>query len=985
MVERKAFTFVSLAAGSLGGILGLKAAGGKPRFVCDPRATCLKNIEQNFPDVPCQRVDARWFANRKEKGAADLLHRAKLKVGELNILEASVLHGKREAASKELPNFYDIFSITKRVRPEILLALGPAELSTNKNLPHFENQLEHIRFLRPKEAVLQRAYYVGHRVLNSADYGVSVAKSYTVIVGIRKDIAQKCSIAADLAILSLFPSPANFEPRPLREALANIRNKLGEEEFWEKEILSNTLLLKASRFLKKEPATTTYLSAAGEHQLRKLGYKKNGATHVFRCSFDSALPDISDYDPRDLDNWGLVHPSRNRCLTSSEISAAVGLPANLTLAGNELEKAIISAQSIPPALVKAVTENVLLSLNNPSKTKLAGNDINDIALKIQLVENLKAKDETVRVYNCDTDLGDSFARELQGATPGGKHFDYIFDADEIGQDFVVLGPVDPTSGRRPVIGGIKRGVYSQDDRRRLVSAINHIRGVSEYRGSCSPEPIRSEIIKDLEAKQRKYELSLDKRSYRVWINPKKDEKEGHWDRWRTNPIPSATEGWSLDKNTRMPQLSKTFTNNPKLKEDFDYLNEKANYAYLKIAPVEFKKQLKFIKGRMNPKYTLGKTVFTSLAINKYGDEMPAMNFHIDSGDNNSGLTSITVFNNGNYNGGYFVLPQYKVAFKVGDSDVFVGNSRKVHGVTKIEGNGQRLSVVSYANTALGYDEYTAHAYPPKSPRPNFKWTSYKIAIPSYKRPETLKKKTLMLLSRHNIDPKRVTVFVANESERKIYEKALKDSQYKKLIVGEHGIKNIRNFMWNFYPENTPVIFIDDDISDLLMFPAGSPFSQDEEKHTLVPVRDLERDLISAGFNMMRENSAYIWGIYAVINDYFMKNRVAVGLYFIVGSFFGAIIRHCKDLECNTDEKEDYERSIQHFIKDGRVVRLDFATAETAYYKEPGGLNSARRNSAVSEGAEYLLKRYPKYCEDAGIRDKGQNKGMREIRLKEDFG
>jgi hypothetical protein len=33
----------------------------------------------------------------------------------------------------------------------------------------------------------------------------------------------------------------------------------------------------------------------------------------------------------------------------------------------------------------------------------------------------------------------------------------------------------------------------------------------------------------------------------------------------------------------------------------------------------------------------------------------------------------------------------------------------------------------------------------------------------------------------------------------------------------------------------------------------------------------------------------------------------------------------------------------------------------------------------------MLKKYPKYCEDGGIRDKGQNKGMREIRLKEDLG
>ena len=37
---------------------------------------------------------------------------------------------------------------------------------------------------------------------------------------------------------------------------------------------------------------------------------------------------------------------------------------------------------------------------------------------------------------------------------------------------------------------------------------------------------------------------------------------------------------------------------------------------------------------------------------------------------------------------------------------------------------------------------------------------YQIAIPSYKRPETIKKKTLKVLESHNIDPAKVTIFVA---------------------------------------------------------------------------------------------------------------------------------------------------------------------------------------------------------------------------------
>ena len=44
---------------------------------------------------------------------------------------------------------------------------------------------------------------------------------------------------------------------------------------------------------------------------------------------------------------------------------------------------------------------------------------------------------------------------------------------------------------------------------------------------------------------------------------------------------------------------------------------------------------------------------------------------------------------------------------------------------------------------------------------------YKIAIPSYKRSETIKNKTLKLLNDYGIDKKRITIFVANKEEEKL--------------------------------------------------------------------------------------------------------------------------------------------------------------------------------------------------------------------------
>ena len=49
---------------------------------------------------------------------------------------------------------------------------------------------------------------------------------------------------------------------------------------------------------------------------------------------------------------------------------------------------------------------------------------------------------------------------------------------------------------------------------------------------------------------------------------------------------------------------------------------------------------------------------------------------------------------------------------------------------------------------------------------------YVVAIPSYKRPHTLKNKTLKILQDHKIDPKRIDIFVADKQQENIYKNEL---------------------------------------------------------------------------------------------------------------------------------------------------------------------------------------------------------------------
>jgi hypothetical protein len=78
-----------------------------------------------------------------------------------------------------------------------------------------------------------------------------------------------------------------------------------------------------------------------------------------------------------------------------------------------------------------------------------------------------------------------------------------------------------------------------------------------------------------------------------------------------------------------------------------------------------------------------------------------------------------------------------------------------------------------------------------------------------------------------------------------------------------------------------------------------------------------------------------------------------------------------------DDKEDFERSLQYYVKDGRVVRLDDITAKTKYYGV-GGMQEKRTEKTILEGAETLVKRYPGLCK-MYIRE---STGHAELRLRD---
>ena len=262
------------------------------------------------------------------------------------------------------------------------------------------------------------------------------------------------------------------------------------------------------------------------------------------------------------------------------------------------------------------------------------------------------------------------------------------------------------------------------------------------------------------------------------------------------------------------------------------------------------------------------------------------------------------------------------------------------------------------------------------------YENYVIAIPSYKRPKTFIKRTFPLLLKYKIDPSKIHVFVANQEEKEEYEKILEGYAFGKIIIGKVGIMEIRNFMANYFDEGQRIFYLDDDIYEIHEC-INLIDNYNKIHNKLIELDDLNKFIIN-GFYECEKLGLSNWGVYVVDNPYFMKpsgvelkKYTTTKINYIMGGFNGVI--NNRDCEIRTiSDKEDYERSIKYYLKDGGLLRFNNVSFKTKCYKEPGGMqfDKKRTKERVFDCAKYLVKKYPNLCK-LNLKKKS---GFAEIRL-----
>lgn len=218
----------------------------------------------------------------------------------------------------------------------------------------------------------------------------------------------------------------------------------------------------------------------------------------------------------------------------------------------------------------------------------------------------------------------------------------------------------------------------------------------------------------------------------------------------------------------------------------------------------------------------------------------------------------------------------------------------------------------------------------------------RYVIPSYRRINTLKEKTFALLERHNIPTEQIFIFTSPD-ELSSYQVAFPKCN---VVCGELGLKNQRNYITNYFLQGDPLVSFDDDIESLHIL----------KDNKLIELEDL-KEFVKECFEGLKQFNLSMWGIYPIKNAFFMKQTRTTDLKFCIGHMFGVF--NCKDIQLTLDLKDDYERVLRFYKRDGGVLRINYVCAKTKMYASGGiNLKKKQRLKENMESAKRLIDLFP---------------------------
>lgn len=222
--------------------------------------------------------------------------------------------------------------------------------------------------------------------------------------------------------------------------------------------------------------------------------------------------------------------------------------------------------------------------------------------------------------------------------------------------------------------------------------------------------------------------------------------------------------------------------------------------------------------------------------------------------------------------------------------------------------------------------------------------------------------TLTFLKRMGIPMSRVRIYVSDHSQKWAYEEILGPSI--DLVVGGPTLRDKRNHILLEASQGQKILCFDDDVKNIIVKNPGSTMAdaRKDQGHWITPQEF--HDMVVQGFQECERHGAHLWGVQATNNPAFCKDKVSVGLKFICGAMYGQIVRDTSQILTSYNFKEDFERTMRHYMLDGCVVRLEKFGLDTVYFSKSGGTASQgyqKRFELMNHEIDLLIHEFPGIC------------------------
>lgn len=311
---------VSLFAGCGGSTLGYKWAGYRELLAVDFDRNSVETFRLNFPDIPVWKKDIT-----KIKGD-DILGFCGIDVGDLDLLDGSPpcqgfsTAGKRRVTDKRNDLVLHYIRLVDETKPKVFVMENVPGMVKGKMRGLFKEYTKKMKDI---------GYMVKCRLLNAMHYGVPQSRERLFWVGVRIDIGKEPA----------FPKPST-RVITVKKALAGCPEDV--------DIL-------------KPKGKALWLALRMREGMSGSDITGGPFFNLIRLRWDRPSPTI--IKTIRASQVGLLHPSKNRYLTISELKRIASFPDDFRLVGQFEERWARIGNAVMPrqmfAVAKTIKEKIL--------------------------------------------------------------------------------------------------------------------------------------------------------------------------------------------------------------------------------------------------------------------------------------------------------------------------------------------------------------------------------------------------------------------------------------------------------------------------------------------------------------------------------------------------------------------------------------------------------------------------------------------------